>query len=150
VAAADAVSPDALKQAEKALVWALFHNTAEALEALEALDEEDLAQLAGRDIFELARNLHDEPVDRIPSALLQRLNTVNAQLVTRIAATASSPASPADSVRALKRLRCERERAAIQHEIDRLQQLGATEHGHEINDLWQRKKDLLHRIERLT
>ena len=150
VAAADALSPDALKQAEKALVWALFHNTAEARDALGALDEEDLAQLAGRDIFELARNLHEEPLDRLPSALLQRLSTVNAQLVTRIAATATPPATPADCVRALKRLRCERDRAAIQREIDRLQQLGATEHGHEINDLWQRKKDLLHRIERLT
>jgi DNA primase len=150
VAAADTLSPDALKQAEKALVWALFHNTAEARDALSALDEEDLAQLAGRDIFELARNLHEEPLDRLPSALLQRLNTVNVQLVTRIAAIATPPATPADCVRALKRLRCERDRAAIQREIDRLQQLGATEHGHEINDLWQRKKDLLHRIERLT
>ena len=150
VAAADALSPDALKQAEKALVWALFHNTAEARDALGALDEEDLAQLAGRDIFELARNLHEEPLDRLPSALLQRLSTVNAHLVTRIAATATPPATPADCVRALKRLRCERDRAAIQREIDRLQQLGATEHGHEINDLWQRKKDLLHRIEQLT
>jgi DNA primase len=150
VAAAEALSPDALKQAEKALVWALFHNTAEAREALGALDDEDLTQLAGREIFELARNLHEEPLDRLPSALLQRLNTVNVQLVTSIAATASSPASPADCVRALKRLRCERDRAAIQREIDRLQQLGATEHGHEINDLWQRKKDLLHQIERLT
>jgi len=150
VAAADTLSPDSLKQAEKALVWALFHNTADARGALGALDDEDLAQLAGREIFELARNLHEEPLDRLPSALLQRLNTVNAQLVTRIAATASSPASPADCVRALKRLRCERDRAAIQREIDRLQQLGATEHGHEINDLWQRKKELLHQIERLT
>jgi DNA primase len=150
VAAAESLSPDSLKQAEKALIWALFHNTAEARDALGALDEEDLAQLAAREIFELARNLHQEPLDRLPSALLQRLNTVNVQLVTSIAATASSPASPADCVRALKRLRCERDRAAIQREIDRLQQLGATEHGHEINDLWQRKKDLLHLIERLT
>jgi len=150
VAAAESLSPESLKHAEKALVWGLFHNTAEACEALGTLDEEDLAQLAGREIFELARNLHKEPVDGLPSALLQRLTTVNAQLVASIAATASPAASPADCVRALKRLRCERERAAIQREIDRLQQLGATEHGHEINDLWQRKKDLLHRIEALT
>ena len=34
-------------------------------------------------------------------------------------------APPLDCVRALKRLRCERERAAIQREIDRLQELGA-------------------------
>ncbi len=55
-----------------------------------------------------------------------------------------------ECARALKRLRWERERAAIQRQIDRLQELGATQHGHEIDDLWQRKKDLLHRIEQLT
>ena len=150
VASTELAPAGPLKHAEKALVWAIFHNTAEALEAIAALDGEDLEQLAGREIFELARNLQQEPLDRLPSALLQRLSTVNAQLVTSIAATASSPAPPADCARALKRLRCERERAAIQREIDRLQQLGATQHGHEINSLWQRKKDLLHRIEELT
>jgi DNA primase len=150
VASQEVPSFGALKQAEKALVWALFHNTAEALTALGALDDEDLEELAGREIFELARSLHAEPLDRLPSALLQRLSTVNVQLVTSIAATSGSPAPPADCARALKRLRCERERAAIQREIDRLQQLGASQHGHEINDLWQRKKDLLHRIEHLT
>jgi hypothetical protein len=75
---------------------------------------------------------------------------VNAQLVTSIAATATSPAPPAECARALKRLRWERERAAIQREIDRLQQLGATQHGIEIDNLWQRKKNLLLRIEDLT
>ena len=35
-------------------------------------------------------------------------------------------------------------------EIDRLQQLGAPQYGDEIESLWQRKKDLLHRIEELT
>jgi DNA primase len=139
-----------LKQAEKVLIWALIHDTAGAMEALADLDEEDLDGLAGRDIFEMARSLHDEPTDVIPTTLLQRLNTMSAQLVTSIAATALAPAPAADCIRALKRLRWERERAAIQREIDRLQELGATQHGHEIDNLWQRKKDLLHRIEQLT
>jgi DNA primase len=150
VAIADTASFGPLKEAEKALIWALFHNPAEARAVLATLDEEDLEQLGGRDILALARNLQSEPVDRFPSALLQRLNTVNVQLVTGIAAIAKSSAPPAECVRALKRLRYERERAALQREIDRLQQLGATQHGHEINDLWQRKKELLHRIEQLT
>jgi hypothetical protein len=50
----------------------------------------------------------------------------------------------------LKRLRWERERAAIQREIDRLQGLGAARHDQEIDALWARKKDLLHRIEELN
>ena len=139
-----------LKQAEKALIWGLIHNTGETLEALGDLDDEDLEGLAGREIFEVARSLHHEPKDLLPSGLLQRLSTVSTQLVTSIAATTTSTAPPGACARALKRLRWERERAAIQREIDRLQELGATQHGHEIDDLWQRKKDLLHRIEELT
>ena len=139
-----------LKQAEKALIWGLIHNTSEALTALAELDDDDLEELAGRHILEMARTLHGGPVDLIPAALLQRLSTVNAQLVTSIAANTTSTAPPAACVRAIKRLRWERERAAIQCEIDRLQQLGATQHGNEIDNLWQRKKDLLHRIEELT
>jgi DNA primase len=139
-----------LKQAEKALIWCLIHNTGEALGAMAALEDADLEGLAARQVLEMARTLHGEAPELLPSTLLQRLSTVNAQLVTSIAATATAPAPPADCVRALKRLRWERERAAIQREIDRLQELGATQHGIEIDNLWQRKKDLLLRIEELT
>jgi DNA primase len=139
-----------LKHAEKALIWGLIHNTGKALEAVADLDEKDLDGLSGRHILEVARGLHGEPLELLPSALLQRLSTVDAQLVAGIAATAITQAPPAACARALKRLRWERERAAIQREIDRLQELGATQHGQEIDILWLRKKDLLHRIEELT
>jgi DNA primase len=139
-----------LKEAEKALIWGLIHNAGEALKAVAELDEEDLEGLAGRPILEVARSLHGEPSDALPTTLLQRLSTVNAQLVTSIAATAISQAPPTACAHALKRLRWERERAAIQREIDRLQELGATQHGQEIDTLWLRKKSLLHRIEELT
>jgi hypothetical protein len=136
-----------MKYAEKGLIWGLIHNTGPALDALAELDAEDLESLACREIFEVARSLHDGPVDLLPTTLLERLSTVNAQLVTSIAATAASPAPAIECSRAIKRLRWERDRAAIQREIDRLQGLGAGQHGHEIDALWQKKKDLLHRIE---
>ncbi|HEY7171343.1 MAG TPA: DNA primase [Vicinamibacterales bacterium] len=139
-----------LKYAEKGLIWALIHDSGPGADALADLDAEDLSNLAAREVFEVARALHAEPADRLPSALLQRLSTVNAQLVTSIAADPAPPAAPLDCARALKRLRWERERAAIQREIDRLQELGAGEHGSEIDALWRKKKDLLHRIEQLT
>ncbi|HEY2150485.1 MAG TPA: DNA primase [Vicinamibacterales bacterium] len=127
-----------LKDAEKALIWGLINNTKVAVQALAELDEDDLQALAGRHVLELASSLHAEPLDRLPSTLLQRLSTVDAQLVTRIAAVEKSPAPPAECVRALKRLRWERERAAIKREIDRLQELGAKEYGHEIDTLSRR------------
>jgi DNA primase len=139
-----------LKQAERALIWGLIHNSEEALEGLTHLEADDLSYLAGREIFEVAQDLQGLAANRIPMALLERLSTVNAQLVTSIAATPIPPALPLDCVRALKKLRWERERAAIQREIDRLQQMGAGQHGNEIDALWQKKKDLLLRIEQLT
>jgi DNA primase len=140
-----------VKKAEKALIWWLIQRPAEALEVLETLEDEDLRALAARRVFELARTLHTEAPERLPSALIQRLSTVDAQLVTKIASEPAPPATLVDEcVRAMKRLRFDRERAAIQREIDRLQELGATQHGNEIDNLWQRKKDLLHRIEDLT
>jgi DNA primase len=139
-----------LKQAERNLIWSLVHNTGEAVDALEALEDEDLALLAGREVFELARSLKDTAPAHLPSTLMQRLSTVNAQLVTRIAATEVPPAPPLECVRALKRLRWDQERAGLQREINRLQELGAGRHGDEIDALWQKKKDLLRRIEQLT
>jgi DNA primase len=139
-----------VKKAEKALIWWIIQRPDEVRDVLLAFDEEDLRTLAARRVFEMARSLHNEPSALLPSALIQRLSTVDAQLVTTVASESAPPATLIDCVRAMKRLRFDRERAAIQREIDRLQQLGATQHGNEIDDLWQRKKDLLHRIEELT
>jgi DNA primase len=127
-----------LKQAEKALIWGLIHDTGVAMHALGELDEADLENLAGREILEMARSLQNLQPDLLPSTLLQRLSTVNAQLVTSIAATDASPASVPTSAKALKRLRLERERAAIKREIDRLQEVGADPYGDEVNALSRR------------
>ena len=51
-------------------------------------------------------------------------------------------------MRTLKRRRFDRERAEVQREIDRLQEAGAAGHDHEIDALWERKKDLLQRLDR--
>jgi hypothetical protein len=52
-------------------------------------------------------------------------------------------------VKALKRLRFERERSALQREIDRLQEEGASRYGAQIDALWARKKDVLTRLHEL-
>jgi DNA primase len=139
-----------LKDAEKGLIWGLMRNTSPSMDALNDLDPDDFASLAGREVFEVARSLHTETADRLPSTLLQRLSTVQAQLVTSIAASPTQPAPPLDCMRALKKLRWERENADLQREIGRLQGLGAGQFGREIDALWQKKKDLMHRIEQLT
>jgi hypothetical protein len=85
----------------------------------------------------------------VPSALLERLNEEEGGLLANLATVAGSPAPAADCVRALRALRLQRERAELQREIDRLQELGATDHARQIATLWQRKKDVLLRLEAL-
>ena len=99
----------------------------------------------------MARSLQRESVRFLPSTLIQRLSTMNAQLVTRIATDTAPPAKiVSDCIQALKRLRFDRERAEIQREIDRLQQLGVVEHSREIDALLDRKNALAIQIQTLT
>ena len=137
-------------KAEKGLIWWLVHRSEPALGALRTLESNDLANLATRSVLDLSQKL-DEDKGFSPSVLLERLNMVEAQLVTGIASEGEPPVNDVEEcARILKRLRYERERAAVQREIDRLQQLGAAQHGEQINALWARKQALLQRIEGLV
>jgi DNA primase len=136
-------------KAEKGLIWWLVHRPDQTLGALETLDGLDLESLASRSVLDLARKLNE---DRgfSPSALFERLNQAESQLVTGIASEHEAPVNDVEEcARIIKRLRYERERAAVQREIDRLQQLGAAQHGDQIDALWARKRDLMQRIEGL-
>jgi len=141
-----------MKPAEKGLLWALVHNSRQGLNALDELDTDDLSQLATRPIFELARSLQETTApEGLPTALLQRLSTEDARTFASVAAIDSAPAlSPVECARTIKKLRWQRERAAIQREIDRLQELGSGAHSSEIDVLLRKKNDLGLRIEQLT
>jgi len=137
-------------KAEKGLIWFLIHDPAHGLSAVRSLDVADFDAVSTRSVLDLVRKL-DEDSSFSPSMLLERLSMGEAQLVTAIASETEPPVHEAeDCARALQRARYERERGAVQREIDRLQQLGATEHGDAINALWARKQDLLRRITELS
>ena len=137
-------------KAEKGLIWFLVHEPARGLTAVRTLEIADFEAISTRSVLDLVRKL-DEDNGFSPSALLERLSMGEAQLVTAIASEKEPPVHEAeDCARALQRTRYERERGAVQREIDRLQQLGAAEHGDAIDALWVRKQDLLRRISDLT
>ena len=69
---------------------------------------------------------------------------MEARLVEEIGRQSHPPGDPLDCVRALKRLRYTRERAAVQREIDRLQEAGAAGHDAEIDRLLGPEKDVAH------
>ncbi len=138
-----------LKPAERGLIWALVNRPEEAATALGGLEPEDFDVLSAAHVVQLARGLSEDAEGFSPSALLERLSTEEAQLVTRVASEVT-PAAPAlECLRAVKRLRLEREGAALQREIDRLQEEGPAEASGDIDHLWQQKRELLQRIEAL-
>jgi DNA primase len=135
-------------KAEKGLVWLLVHQPEDSLVALATLDGADFEGLAGGRILDIAQKLNEDK-GFSPAALFERLTTVDVQLVTAIASEGEAHVRDAhDCVRILKRLRWERERAAIQREIDRLQEVGALE-GEKLQELLVRKYDVIQRIEAL-
>ena len=139
-----------LKPAERGLLWSLVHDPESGRAALEDLDEEDLSSLGAAPVFEVARSLQDQPLAAFPTALLERLNDRLAQQVTAIAAEPAAPAPAAECVRALKLLRYDRERAALQREIDGLRDDGSATTAARIEQLYDRKVDLKRRIEQLA
>ena len=146
----EAPAPLQVKPAERGLIWSLVHEPAVAMAALEALEDEDLRALAARRVFEAARGLHNAAADQVPARLLERLNEQESQLVTGIGADPARPAPAEECVRALRLLRYDRERAALQREIDRLQEDRSPDMSARIEQLGLQKIDLKRRIEALA
>jgi hypothetical protein len=100
-------------------------------------------------VLDLARRLNDNR-GFSPSVLLERLNMVEAQLVTGIASEPEPPAlSLGSCVRELRRARHERERATVQRAIAQLQTRGAAAGG-ELDALLARKGELGRLIQALV
>jgi DNA primase len=139
----------AARPAEAGLIWALVHRPDAVVPLLPELDRGDLEGLATAGILEEARSLQGCPPTSLPGELIQRLNSQEVELVQEIGRHKQAPGDPAECVRALRRMRFDRERAAVQREIDRLQEEGAARYEQEILALWARKKSLLQQIEAL-
>lgn len=138
-----------VKPAEKGLVWALVRDTAAAMEVIAALDDDDLAGLATEQILRAARALADWPRDDVVDTLRERLSPGEADWMTRVAGGDRPPAAAGDCGQEIRRLRYERQRAAVQDEIDRCQQIGTPSALAEIDVLWRKKRDLAARMESL-
>jgi DNA primase len=138
-----------LRPAEVGLLWALVHRPIEGLAAVAALEDGDLDGLAAGPVLTLAASLADVPPDFVPGLLRERLNETERALLERAAQAEAAPAAPADCVSAIRRLRVERDCAAVQDEIDRLQAAPARVTDDALSALWTRKKDLLRRLEEL-
>jgi DNA primase len=148
-----------LRPAEQGLLWLLAHRPVEGLAAIGQLEEADLEGLLAGPVFSLAASLADVPPDVLPGLLRERLNEGERALLERAARPEAETASASGCVQAIKRLRYERECAAVQDEIDRLQDVAAPGPAgapagpppdagdRTLRALWTRKKELLQKLE---
>ena len=115
-----------VRKAEKGLIWTLVHDPARAMPWLAQLETEDLKGLSTGNILRTAQVLN-VAAEHVPSALMERLSTQEAELLASVAAEPSPPAVLPDlCVVALKYVRLERELAEVQRELNRLQSEGDT------------------------
>lgn len=129
-----------LRPAEKGLLWGLIHQPDDTVRWVATLEDQDLEGLTSAEALRIARELVAAPA-AVPNALMERLSTEDAQRLAAIASETAAPVLGAEfSVRSLKRMRLERERAAVQREIDRLQTSG--EVGPAFTVLLERKLEL--------
>jgi len=149
-APAVAVPPTArLRPAEQGLLWLLVHRPVEGLAAIAQLEDADLEGVIAGPVFMLASSLADVPPDTLPGLLRERLNESERALLERAAGAEAATAKADDCVHAIKRLRYERERTALQDEIDRLQEPSTRPADDAtLRQLWTRKKELLSKLER--
>ena len=139
-----------LKGAEVGLLWTLVHRPVEGLAAVAQLEPADLEGLLSSPLLLMAASLRDVPPEALPELLRERLSMGERELLDRSARPDAPPAAPVDCVNALRRLRYDRERSAVQDAIDRLQHAPGPEGDRALTALWERKKELLRRIEELS
>jgi DNA primase len=113
-----------IRKAEKGLIWTLVHHPKAAVHSLQQLEVEDLQGLSTENILRMARGLEVDPED-VPSTLMERLSTQEAELLASVAAERSAPVNLPDlCVVALKYVRLEREFADVQRKLRHLQEQG--------------------------
>jgi DNA primase len=136
-----------IRKAEKGLIWTLVHEPAAAVASLKQLESEDLQGLSTENILKTAREL-DVRAEDVPTTLMERLSTQEAELLAAVAAEPAPPAVLPDlCVVALKYVRLERELAEVQRELNRLQNMGDT--GANLLSLLDRKQRMVRALEAL-
>jgi len=134
-----------IRKAEKGLIWTLVHQPAQALAAIHQLEADDLKGLSTENLLRTARDLDVRPED-VPTTLMERLSTQEAELLASVAAEPSPPAVLPDlCVVALKFVRLERQLAEVQRELNRLQSIGDT--GPALMDLLHQKQQMIRALE---
>jgi DNA primase len=138
-----------MTKAEKGLIWLLVHDPGKALAALDDLEPADLDGLTSRSVLDLAKKLKEN--SKFSPTLLLDHTMAEAPYITGIASESEPHVhDAAECVRELKRRRYSREVAAVQQDIDRLQQRGAPETPGQLESLLSKKYALIQKLQALA
>jgi DNA primase len=136
-------------KAEKGLIWLLVHDPGKALAALDELEPADIEGLASASVLDLAKKLKEN--SKFSPTFFLDQSLAEAPYITGIASESEAHVhDAAECVRELKRRRYTREVAAVQQEIDRLQQRGAPEVPGQLDALLWKKHDLIQKLQALA
>ena len=136
-----------VRTAETGLMWALAHRPVEALAELALLEPGDLDGIVTAPVFQLAVSWAEVPADVLPEMLRERLSEGELVLFERAARLEASPAPPPECVTALRLLRLQREKAAVQEEIADIDRTGSD--AGRLKTLWAEKTRLSRLIEEM-
>ena len=136
-------------KAEKGLIWLLVHDPGKALGALDDLEPADIEGLASSSVLDLARKLREN--GKFSPTLFLDQSQAEALSITGIASESEAHVHDAgECVSELKRRRYTREVAAVQQEIDQLQQRGAPEVPGQLDALLWKKHELHQKLQALA
>ena len=138
-----------LRPAERDLLWAVMHATAQAVPVLLTLEDADCEGLAAGQVLLAARDVARQPgihpLD-VPNRVFERLTDQERGFLTATADRGIAPVTDvAGAARSLRRLRLERRRSDVQQAIDRWRAGGGDEA--ELSRLLTEKLELQRRLE---
>ena len=134
-----------LRDVERGLLWAMVHAPEDAVAAMRELEPVDFQGLTCESVLAKASQLLPEGPAAFPSALLARLSTQEAELVTTVAAAEQAPILDLHMcVLDLQLGRIERQLADIQRE------LAQTKSSDKVNELLRQKNELSSQLDRAS
>jgi DNA primase len=131
-----------LTWAERELIVGVMTTPREALLAMDALEDDDLEPLRTGRLLRLVLTTDVQDPEQLPGQLLARLTEEERRWVTGLTMSAGAVAPPRVCVEDIQRRRLKMELAAVQRQIDQLQESSGAANTERIHELGMRKIQL--------
>jgi DNA primase len=132
--------------AERELIVGVMTTPAEAVLAMDALEEGDLEPLRTGRLLRLVLSMDVQDPGQLPGELLSRLTEEERRWVTGLTMSAGAVAPPRVCVEDIQRQRLKAAQASVQQEIDLLQEAADAAHLERLNVLYRRKLQIARQL----